>query len=89
MKVLIFSKFQNSTLAFTYQFYFQADVFAKLRHAIWTALEEYKTRVEQSQEDAVEIERRRIAQNKAARERVRQKRIRSSLKSEKLYRDDI
>ena len=58
-------------------------MFAKLRHAIWTALEEYKTRVEQCQEDEVEIERRRQAQNKAARERVRQKRIRSEIRNTK------
>ena len=62
-------------------------MFAKLRHAIWTALEEYKTRVEQSQEDAVEAERRRQTQVKAARERVRQKRIRSQIRNEKRFND--
>ena len=62
-------------------------MFAKLRHAIWTALEEYKTRVEQSQEDAVEAERRRQIQVKAARERVRQKRIRSQIRNEKRFND--
>ena len=62
-------------------------MFAKLRHAIWTALEEYKTRVEQSQEDAVEAERRRQIQVQAARERVRQKRIRSQIRNEKRFND--
>ena len=60
---------------------------AKLRHSIWVALEEYKTRVEQSQEDEFEAEQRRLAQNKAARERVRQKRIRSQIRSEKRSND--
>ena len=61
----------------------QADAFAKLRHAIWQAIEEHKTRVEMQQVDAVEAERQRQAQMRAARERVKQKRIRSQFFSQK------
>ena len=56
---------------------------AKLRHSIWTAVEEYMTRVEQQQVDDVEAERRRKAQVKATRERVRQKRVRSQILQDK------
>ena len=45
------------------------------------------TRVEQQQVDEVEKERRRQAQVKIARERVRQKRIRSQYKSDKKCHD--
>jgi len=65
----------------------QADVFAKLRHAIWQALEEHKTRVEMQQVDAVEAERQRQAQMRAARERVKQKRIRSQYIKERKCTD--
>ena len=59
-----------------------------MRHSIWTAVEEYMTRVEQQQVDDVEAERRRKAQVKATRERVRQKRVRSQMLKDKKSYDD-
>lgn len=68
----------------------QADALMKLRHAIWKALEEETkmTRLETQLEDSVEAERVRKLQVKAARERIRQKRLNSQRISEKSAKDE-
>ena len=67
----------------------QADVLSKLRHAICKALEDYNTRVEMQQVNEVEAEQQRKAQVKAARARVKQKRIRSQMRQDRRSYDDL
>ena len=53
----------------------QADTLQKLRHFIWASVDEVRTYLERSQVDQVEQEKLVKAQQKAARERIRRKRI--------------
>ena len=52
----------------------QADALQKLRHFIWTAVDEVRTYLERTQIDDVQKEKLIKAQERAARERVRSKR---------------
>lgn len=56
----------------------QADALQKLRHFIWSAVDEVRTYLERTQVDQVEAEKRLKAQQKAARERIKFKRMQSS-----------
>ncbi len=55
----------------------QADVLQKLRHFIWSTVDEVRTYLEKSQVDQVEQEKILKAQQRAARYRVKDKRINS------------
>ena len=59
----------------------QADTLQKLRHFVWSSVEEVKTYLEKTQIDEVEAERRLKAQQKAARERVKEKRDQSRFRN--------
>ena len=61
----------------------QADTLQKLRHFIWASVDEVKTYLEKSQIDQVEQEKMVKAQQKAARERVKRKRVGSQLRNNK------
>ena len=61
----------------------QADALQKLRHFIWASVDQVRTYLERSQIDQVEQEKLIKAQQKAARERIRNKRIRSQQKQER------
>ena len=59
----------------------QADTLQKLRHFIWSSVEEVRTYLEKTQLSEVETEKRLKAQQKAARERVKEKRNQSMLRN--------
>ena len=58
----------------------QADALQKLRQFIWASVDEVRTYLERSQVPQVEQEKRLKAEQRAARERVKSKRIRSDQK---------
>ncbi len=58
----------------------QADALQKLRQFIWSSVDEVRTYLERSQVPQVEHEKRLKAEQRAARERVKSKRIRSDQK---------
>ena len=59
----------------------QADTLQKLRHFIWAAVDQVKTYLERTQISEVEAEKRFKAQQKAARQRVKEKRDGSMLRN--------
>merc|ERR1712062_756283 len=61
----------------------QADALQKLRHFIWASVDQVRTYLERSQIDQVEQEKLIKAQQKAARERIKNKRIRSQQKQDR------
>ena len=67
----------------------QADALQKLRHFIWASVDHVRTYLERSIVDQVEEEKIIKAQQKAARERIKNKRIRSEQKQNKKPSFDI
>ena len=67
----------------------QADALQKLRHFIWASVDHVRTYLERSIVDQVEEEKIIKAQQKAARERIKNKRIRSEQKQNRKPSFDI
>ena len=61
----------------------QADALQKLRHFIWTAVDEVRTYLEKTQIDQVTKEKLLKAQERAARERIKSKRMRAMHRNDK------
>ena len=61
----------------------QADALQKLRHFIWTAVDEVRTYLEKTQIDQVTKEKLLKSQERAARERIKYKRMKSMHRNDK------
>ena len=61
----------------------QADALQKLRHFIWAAIDDVRTYLERTQIDQVKMEKQIKAQEKASRERLKAKRMKSMYKNDR------